>query len=641
MGLLNFFASRKAVTASSAVVEIAQSGQFRGYQSLGGTNQQVVNAWEQAQSSTYAWIYRTQPAVRTTVDYIARNVSQLPLKLYERVDDTERQTAADHPAALSMRRPYQALTAKRWIFNFVADWLIYDNAYAVKFTGPGNTRTLVRVPPHMMSLLSRSRFTVEGYRVHRTDGTTYPETGMLDPSDVIHWVGYDPDDPRTGLSQLETLRQILSEEAAAVTASTELLKSGLQKNGWIYRPLEAPDWGKVGREHFEQDLYNRVTGSSKKWPVLEEGMEIRDLGVTPKDAEMLEGRRFTQETVAAAYGLDSIPPENEEARKQFLGDVLAPLTEDLAEVLDTNLLQSEYAADDYYFEFDLNEKLRGDIENRFQAITASVGGPWQTRNEARARENLPPVDGGDELITPLNVTSGRNPRPAPNVMPPQDPNGPEQDGSRRESAAEPQTKALFVKRREAMVERREGNANQLSTIRDRLLDRQESALRSKATPAGRWEKWDKEFSGDLEGELRRIIEREGDITAQRLGMLAFDARVTQNYVKSMAESIAAETNAATRAALAESDDLTSVFDEKRAGSGSWGLSVASRATSFAQLEAAKQDSSPRVKTWVVTAANSAHPEMNGQSVPLDQPFSNGRDAPPYEHTGCQCLLDVT
>ena len=641
MGLLDYFARKKAVSASAQVVEIAQSGQFRGFQSLGGTNKQVVHAWEQAQSSTYAWMYRTQPAVRTTVDYIARNVAQLPLKLYERVDDNERQTAGDHPAALTMRHPYPNTTAKRWIFNFVADWLLYDNAYAIKFTGPGSRRTLVRVPPHMMNIVCTSSFAVDGYRVMREDGSYYPDNGMLAPKDVIHWVGYDPNDPRCGLSNLETLREILAEEAAAVTASAELLKSGLQKNGWIYRPLEAPDWGTAGREHFEQDLYNRVTGSSKKWPVLEEGMEIRDLGVTPKDAEMLEGRRFTKETVAEAYGLEYVPPRDEDERKAFHADVLAPLVEDLAETLDLSLLEAEYAADDHYFEFDLNEKLRGDPIQRFAAITAAVGAPWLLRNEARSMENKPPVDGGDELVVPANVIVGDNPRPAPNVMPIQDPNKPSQDGSHRESSVAPQSKAVV--RRDAQIRRRDNYAKGLEGVRDRLLGRQEASYKSTkaAVPDSRWEKWDQEFADDLEAELKRIIEREGDVTAERLGMLAFDARVTKNYVRAMAEDVAKNTNATTKAAVAASEDVEATFAQRRGESESWSAQTASKAMNFSALEAAKQSDEPRLKTWLVTASNSAHPEMNGQTVPVGETFSNGRDGPPYEHGGCKCLLEIT
>ena len=433
MGLLDFF-RRKALNLSPAVLEAESTRQLNLYRRLGGTNQNalIVGSWEQVQSETYAWMYRTQPAVRTAIDYIARNLSQLPLKCYERVDDERRETAGDHPAARTMREPYPHTRPKGWVFDFAADFLIFDNAYAVKLMGTDGQRTLVRVPPYMMAIVGNTTFAVQGYRVYRSDGTAFPgPNGMLPPEQVVHWKGYNAEDPRIGLSHLETLRATLAEEAASVTASTELLKSGLQKNGWVYRPLEAPQWSGAGRELFEQDLYNRVVRSDKRWPVLEEGMEIRDLGVTPKDAEMLKGREFTKETVNGEYGMDNVPPEDEDERKQFYADILAPHAESLAELLDLSLRDQEYGATDHYFEVDLNEKLRGDPVARFAAITSAVGAPWMTREEARALENLSPDPEGD-LITPMNVIVGDNPKPAPNVMPIQDPNKPPQDGSFRE-----------------------------------------------------------------------------------------------------------------------------------------------------------------------------------------------------------------
>ena len=50
-------------------------------------------------------MYANQPAVRTVVDLIAENVSQLGLKLYERVSDTERRARLDHPAARDAALP--------------------------------------------------------------------------------------------------------------------------------------------------------------------------------------------------------------------------------------------------------------------------------------------------------------------------------------------------------------------------------------------------------------------------------------------------------------------------------------------------------------------------------------------------------
>jgi hypothetical protein len=47
----------------------------------------------------YAAIYRTQPAVRTVVDFLARNVGQLSLHTFKRVSETDRKRLRDHPVA--------------------------------------------------------------------------------------------------------------------------------------------------------------------------------------------------------------------------------------------------------------------------------------------------------------------------------------------------------------------------------------------------------------------------------------------------------------------------------------------------------------------------------------------------------------
>ena len=59
-----------------------------------------------------------------------------------------------------------------------------------------------------------------------------------------------------------------------------------------------------------------------------------------------------------------------------------------------------------YAEFDITAKLAGSFEGQASVLSTSTGGPWMTRNEARARQNPPAIEGGDELIVPMNVTEG-------------------------------------------------------------------------------------------------------------------------------------------------------------------------------------------------------------------------------------------
>ena len=60
--------------------------------------------------------------------------------------------------------------------------------------------------------------------------------------------------------------------------------------------------------------------------------------------------------------------------------------------------------DRFYVEFNLEEKLRASFEEKAAVTSTAVGAPWMTVNEARELNNLKNIDGGDELIMPLNMT---------------------------------------------------------------------------------------------------------------------------------------------------------------------------------------------------------------------------------------------
>ncbi len=645
MGLRDYFFGKKALSASPAIVEAFGSGQINSYVRLGGTNQQVNAAWLQYQSTTYAHMYETQPAVRKVIDYIARNTAQLGLKLYERESDTARRRDTDHAAILTMDHPNDLGPADQFIFNFVADFLVHENAYALMFRSktPGSPRVLIQLPPPAVGVNSGARFTIDSYRIWRSDGSYFD----VPPEDIMHWRGYNPSDPRIGVSRLETLRQLLAEDAASQAANIELLKAGLAKPGYIKRSTEAPEWSEEARQRFQESWANQAASSPRKTPVLEEGMEFADFGVSPKDAEMLAGRQFTSDEVASLYGLEHCPPEDEEERKQFIADVLAPITAQLASQLDFSILLNEYGEKDYYFEFDLNEKLRGDLENRFPAMTAAAGRPWRTVNETRALENMPPIDGGDELTIPLNVSLSGDERapalPAPNVMPIQDPNEPPQDGSHRESAlTNGHRKTLLIPRRAAMDQRRNRSSEKFTALLVRTYARQESALRSKAVLPARWVKWNAELADDLEAQLLRDVEHEGDIGAERFGYAAFKIGQVRNYLRAQAEGVAADLNRVTRENLAGAE-VAEVFDRaKHERAPVAGMQLGTSAIARGNLEAARQssDAARRTKTWIVTSGNSAHPEMDGETVALGASFSNGSDGPPADHPACQCILEI-
>jgi HK97 family phage portal protein len=83
---------------------------------------------------------------------------------------------------------------------------------------------------------------------------------------------------------------------------------------------------------------------------------------------------------------------------------LAPMARRLEQAMMADLLTEE-GRRTYLVEHDLQGLLRGDQSARFTAYQIGRQGGWLSANEIRGWENLSPIDGGDEYLSPLNMTA--------------------------------------------------------------------------------------------------------------------------------------------------------------------------------------------------------------------------------------------
>lgn len=362
---------------------------------------------------SYERMWKTQPALRTVVEFIARNVAELPLDVYRRSGETDRRKLPDHPLARLLGDPWPGSkwTKYRLINWTVQEWSIYNSAFWIKGQAPNGMRGVLPVPRRFIEPIGDNLFFPDAYRLTGTKG--YRD---LPPDQVVHFWGYNPDNPRDGWSPVETLRQILAEEYQASLYREQMWRNGARIAGYISRPEKAPRWSPTARERFKSEWSayssDMAAGST---PILEDGMAWHEGGITPKDAQYVESRRLTREEVASAFHIDpamlglsasanqsSLP----ELRQMLYGDALGPLLEMLQQDIEQQLLSDMEGSRATYVEFNLRKKMQGSFEAQAAAVSASVGAPWMTRNEARALFNLPDEKNGGELITPLNVATG-------------------------------------------------------------------------------------------------------------------------------------------------------------------------------------------------------------------------------------------
>ncbi|MDX3661318.1 phage portal protein [Streptomyces sp. ID05-26A] len=364
----------------------------------------------------HATIWKSQRSVRTVVSFLARNIAQLGLHWFDRVSDTDRVRVTDHPLVKLMARPNPVLklTPYRLFNNLMHELGIYDNAFWIKLRdGNGLVNALVPIPAPRMRPKGGTWLAPEKWQLW-TDGV-WKDVGV---ENIVHFHGYDPDDPRVGNSPLNALKDLLLEEYEAIRSRRQMWRNGARLSGVIERPKDAPDWGKTARNRFKRDWRSAYSGGGAEaggTPLLEDGMTYKAIGLDPKAAQYVESRKLTREEAAAGYHvspvfvgvLDHATYSNiTEQHKNLYQDTLGPWLQQIQQDIQEQLVPDFPDAADMYGEFNFGEKLRGSFEEQAAAASTATGGPWMTRNEQRARMNLPRIDGGDELIVPLNVVEG-------------------------------------------------------------------------------------------------------------------------------------------------------------------------------------------------------------------------------------------
>lgn len=107
----------------------------------------------------YAEIWRTQPAVRMVVSFLARNIASLGVHTFRRLSDTDRERLTDHPLAQLIGKPNPRTTRYRLFNALVHDLGIFDTAYWFKAKGP----YLLRLPPRMTKPVGDTWLWPEGF----------------------------------------------------------------------------------------------------------------------------------------------------------------------------------------------------------------------------------------------------------------------------------------------------------------------------------------------------------------------------------------------------------------------------------------------------------------------------------------------
>lgn len=617
-------------------------------------------------------VWNNQPYVRTVVTFLARNIAQLGVHSFRRIDEDQRERLRDHPIAKLFARPNGDSTTFELIFGLVCDKALYERAYWLIGTdGATDSPTLTRIPPSRVieHVTDDPLGRIDIFRVRSAQGDKIVD---MPAGRVLYFPGWNPTSA-VGIpsSPLDAIKSVIAEQAAAFEFRKLAWSNGLQAGATIERP-QGVAWKDGARDRFIEDVRSQFSGNGPRRGgvmLLEDGMKLNGQQFNAREAEWTEAAKLSLALVAAIYHvnptmvglLDNANYSNvREFRKMLYGDTLGPIMASIEDRINAFLVPRFDDSGEVYVEFNIAEKMQGDFEEQIAALTSSVGAPWMSRAEARARLNMPPIDGADELVVPLNVLTGGQASPRDSAPP--SPTESASDGSQalRSSPASSGThlsgNVIDLKRRASEQQQRK-----IDEVLRAFFARQSSAVLSRLK-AGRddwWdeERWDRELSRDLHAVLHELTSVVGIDEAKRLGFEgAYDSDRTIEYLRVAAQRYATSVNTTTKSQLDEeiADDdgePAAVFDQSSERASGIAVAVTTFAVGFATRESAAQiaqsnDVEP-TKTWVAGPnARESHARMDGQTVPINEPFSNGMQWPAEsggvdEIAGCNCSIEIT
>lgn len=336
--------------------------------------------------------------VFSAVNLISGIVASLPVHVFQRLDNGDRERAADHPLAkLLASMPNSTQTAFEMREQMTAQCLLSGNAYAeIRWNRAGEVTELLPIAPADVTVVKLPN------NRHRYDVNTDGRMRSLLAEEVLH-LRDRTEDGLVGRSRVQVAREMLGGALAQQAYGNRSWANGARLSGVLQTPHQMTDEGikRLGLSWREQFSGSDNAG---KTAILENGLEFTPLSMSNEDAQFLQSRQFTVEEVARLF---NIPPvlladlrhanfsNSVEMMRHFVTVTLRPWLTRWEQAWHRSLL-GPVGRGRYYIEHSAEGLLRGDSKHRAEFYKSGIEAGWMLPSEARRLENLPAIEGIDD-----------------------------------------------------------------------------------------------------------------------------------------------------------------------------------------------------------------------------------------------------
>jgi HK97 family phage portal protein len=350
-------------------------------------------------------------ALRLTAHYacirvLAESVSTLPICIYQGAPQ-EAAIEIEHPLTpllnARMNDLMTSVVGREILHSHVVGW---GNGYSeIEFNQAGQVQALWPIPPNRVKV-ERSGNQDVVYRITDFDNNSI----RMEKERIFHIPGLGFDGLK-GYSPIAIARRTLGLSVGAEEFGVRFFENDARPGVVLKHPGGLSDKAYNRLKGTWQDEHGGVINAWRP-RILEEGMDIAQIGLPGLDMEFINTRKFQVIEVAR---LHRVPPHMiMDLERGTFSNIEHQSLEFVKFTLRTHLIRWEQAinarllmgARNLYAQHDVDDLLRGDFKTRMEGYGVAVQWGIKTRNQIRGIESdppLPPDQRGDEIMVPQNM----------------------------------------------------------------------------------------------------------------------------------------------------------------------------------------------------------------------------------------------
>lgn len=347
------------------------------------------------------------PAVWAAVNFIAGTIAGLPLHVYRKSPDGGREKVNGELSMILHDSINEDMSSFEWRKYSIEQVLTGGRAITyIEKNGAGQIVNLYPLDPTKV----RVERLIDGRKIYRVNARVY------DSSEVI-------DLPFMLKSNMTDARGPISQNKDAIgmaIAASRYGSKAFQSGGIPPAVLQGPFGSGAAASRASEDVAATTLKLAKEGrPImaLPLGHELKTIGLSPENMQLLELQRFSIEQIARIY---SLPPvflqdlthgtfsNTEQQDLHFVKHTVKRWVEQFEQEMNLKFFGR---GSDFYVEFNVDGLLRGDLKSRMEAYATSIQNGIRTPNEVRSIENMEAKPNGDDLmIQGATVPLGSQPK---------------------------------------------------------------------------------------------------------------------------------------------------------------------------------------------------------------------------------------